>query len=454
MSDIFKAYDIRGSYPDQLNEQMAQRIGAGFALLLKAHRIVVGRDMRLSSPSLAQAFVEGVTASGVSVTDIGMVTTPMLYYAIIEGKFDGGAMVTASHLPSQMNGFKLCREKAIPLSGDQGLPALERLVGKRISEPSNQASPGSYQKMEFLNKYVDKLSTFIHRPQPLKIVVDAGNGMVGPEAELLFKKVPLWRFVPMYTEPDGRFPHHVPNPLLPNNTGDLERMVIKEKANVGVAFDGDADRCGFIDERGKRVPEDLVTALIGEFLLAKKAGITILYDLRSSRIVPETITRLKGRAVRSRVGHAFIKTKMREENAWFAGELSGHYYYRDMGFTDNAMLTMIHVLNFLSLKSEPLSNLVDPLKKYHSTGEINLHVKDQRAVFSALESAFKNAREDHLDGLTVEYDSWWFNLRASNTEPLVRLNLEANESNLMEQKKKEVLELIRRTDPSMTIDES
>jgi phosphomannomutase len=454
MSGIFKAYDIRGSYPDQLDEQMAQRIGAGFALLLRGHRIVIGRDMRLSSPSLAQAFVEGVIASGVSVTDIGMVTTPMLYYAIIEGKFDGGAMVTASHLPSQMNGFKLCREKAIPLSGDQGLPALEHLVGKRLSEPSNQASPGSYQKMEFLNKYVDKLSTFIHRPQPLKIVVDAGNGMVGPEAELLFKRVPLWRFVPMYMEPDGRFPHHVPNPLLPNTTGDLERMVVRERADVGVAFDGDADRCGFIDERGERVPEDLVTALIGEFLLAKKTGITVLYDLRSSRIVPETITHLKGKAIRCRVGHAFIKTKMREEDAWFAGELSGHYYYQDMGFTDNAMLTMIHVLNFLSLKGERLSDLVRPLKKYHSTGEINLQVKDKETVFSTLERAYKDARKDHLDGLTTEYDSWWFNLRASNTEPVMRLNLEANKSNIMEEKKKEVLDLIGRADPSMTIDEN
>jgi phosphomannomutase len=454
MSGIFKAYDIRGSYPDQLNEQMAQKIGASFSDLLKAHRIIVGRDMRLSSPSLAQAFIEGTIKSGASVTDIGMVTTPMLYYAIIEGKFDGGAMVTASHLPREMNGFKLCREKAIPLSGDQGLPALESLVTKMLPEPSSQPSPGSYQKIDFLNKYVDKLSTFVHNPKPLKIAVDAGNGMVGPEVELLFKKVPVWQFIPMYMEPDGRFPHHVPNPLLPYTTKDLENMVVRERADVGVAFDGDADRCGFIDDRGERVPEDLVTALIGEFLLAKKSGITILYDLRSSRIVPETITRLKGRAVRSRVGHAFIKTKMREEDAWFAGELSGHYYYRDMGFTDNAMLTMIHVLNFLSLKGQPLSNLIGPLKKYYSTGEINLHVKDQEAVFSLLEHAYKDAREDHLDGLTVEYDSWWFNLRASNTEPLVRLNLEANESNTMEEKKKEVLDLIGRADPSMTIDEN
>jgi phosphomannomutase len=451
MTGIFKAYDIRGSYPDELNEHMAQRIGAGFAELLKAHRIVVGRDMRLSSPSLSQAFIEGAMTSGASITDVGMVTTPMLYYAIIEGKFDGGAMVTASHLPREMNGFKLCREKAIPLSGEHGLPALESLVGERLPEPPSQTSPGSYQKIDFLIQYADKLSTFIHNPKPLKIVVDAGNGMAGPEVRLLFKKVPPWQFIPMYMEPDGRFPHHIPNPLLKHTTRDLENMVVKERADVGIAFDGDADRCGFIDERGERVPEDLVTALIGEFLLAKEAGITILYDLRSSRMVPETITRLKGKAIRCRVGHAFIKTKMREEDAWFAGELSGHYYYLEMGFTDNAMLTMIHMLNFLSLKGQPLSDLVRPLKKYHSTGEINLQVKDSKAVFAALERAYNDARKDHLDGLTVEYDSWWFNLRASNTEPVVRLNLEANRSIAMEEKKKEVMKYIRDTDPSMII---
>jgi phosphomannomutase len=454
MSGIFKAYDIRGSYPDELNEGIAKRIGEEFVRLLNAGRIVVGRDMRLSSPVLKQAFAEGAITSGASVMDLGMVTTPLLYYAIIEGKFDGGAMITASHLSREMNGFKLCREKAIPLSGDQGLPALESLVTERLPEPPSQVSPGSCQKIDFLNKYVDKLSTFVHNPKPLKIVVDVGNGMAGAELKLLFKKVRLWQFIPMYMEPDGKFPHHIANPLLKYATRDLENMVVKERADVGIAFDGDADRCGFIDDRGERVPEDLVTALIGEFLLAKKTGITILYDLRSSRIVPETITRLKGRAVRCRVGHAFIKTKMREEDALFAGELSGHYYYRDMGFTDNAMLTMIHMLNFLSLKGQPLSDLIRPLKKYYSTGEINLRIKAKEAVFALLESAYKDARKDHLDGLTVQYDSWWFNLRASNTEPVIRLNLEANELNTMEQKQKEVIEYIKKADSTMKIQDA
>jgi phosphomannomutase len=250
-------------------------------------------------------------------------------------------------------------------------------------------------------------------------------------------------------EPDGSFPHHIANPLVPSATRDLQAAVRREKADVGVAFDGDADRCGFIDEEGERIPEDLVTALIAEFLLTKEPGATILYDLRSSRIVPETIARLGGKAIRTRVGHSFIKATMRETNALFAGELSGHYYYRDMGFTDNGIFTMIQMLNFLSLKDTPLSHLIRPLQKYYATGEINIRVNDKEAVFAALEGNYQNASKDHLDGLSIDYGSWWFNLRASNTEPLMRLNLEANDSITREQRHKEVLALIKGADPSM-----
>jgi len=451
MGGIFKAYDIRGSYPDELNETMSWKIGVCFVSLLNAKKIVVGRDMRLSALNLEKAFIEGAVSSGASVIDIGMTTTPRLYYAIIDGRFDGGVMVTASHLPGGINGFKLSRTEAIPLSGEAGLPALERLVSEMTSVEHNSIQGGSYQEINFFDTYIDKIISFVHNPKPLKIVIDAGNGMAGLEVPPLLNKIPVWKYIPMYMEPDGSFPHHIANPLIPSTTRDLQAMVLKENADVGVAFDGDADRCGFIDEKGERVPEDLVTALIAEFFLTKEPGATILYDLRSSRIVPETISRLKGRAVRSRVGHAFIKTKMREENALFAGELSGHYYYRDMGFTDNAILTMIHMLNFLSLKSEPLSNLIQPLKKYYSTGEINLKVKDKEAVFKALEARFMDARKDYLDGITVEYDSWWFNLRASNTEPLMRLNLEANDPSIKEEKKKEVFNTIHDSDPSMEL---
>jgi phosphomannomutase len=452
MGGIFKAYDIRGSYPDELDEMIARKIGAAFVRLLNAQRIVIGRDMRLSASALAKAFIEGAVSSGAAVTDIGMVTTPLLYYAIIEGRFDGGAMVTASHLPGGMNGVKLCREKAIPLSGDHGLPELERLVHEKLPVQRSHPTDASYQKIDMSEKYIEKLSTFVHNPKPLKIVVDAGNGTAGPEVFSLFKRFPVWALIPLYMEPDGSFPHHIANPLLPSATHDLQAMVIREKAGIGVAFDGDADRCGLIDEKGQRIPEDLVTALITEFLLTKEPGATILYDLRSSRIVPETITRLGGKAIRSRVGHAFIKATMREENALFAGELSGHYYYRDMGFTDNALFTMIQMLNFLSLKKMPLSDLIRPLQAYYATGEINIRIKDKDAVFTALEASYKDAHKDHLDGLSIAYDTWWFNLRASNTEPLMRLNLEADDHNTEEEKKQEVLRVVGEADPSMKVE--
>jgi phosphomannomutase len=453
MGGIFKAYDIRGSYPDEFDEAMARKIGAAFVRLLNARSIVVGRDMRLSASALAKAFIDGAASSGAAVADVGMVTTPLLYYAIIDGRFDGGGMVTASHLPGGMNGLKLCREKAIPLSADQGLPELERLVRKGLSPEQGRFTKGSYGDLDILERYIARLSEFVHHPGPLKIAVDAGNGMAGPEIFALFRRVPEWRLIPLYMEPDGSFPHHIANPLLVSATRDLQAVVIREKADIGVAFDGDADRCGFIDEKGERIPEDLVTALIAEFLLTKEPGATILYDLRSSRVVLETITRLGGKAVRTRVGHSFIKARMRETNALFAGELSGHYYHRDMGFTDNAIFTMIQMLNFLSLKRTPLSHLIRPLQKYYATGEINIRVQDKEAVFAALEATYKDARKDHLDGLSIDYDSWWFNLRASNTEPLIRLNLEANDAATRAEKKKEILEIIGEADPSMKIEQ-
>ncbi len=453
MGGISKAYDIRGSYPDELDEEMAEKIGVVFVSLLSARSIVVGRDMQFSAQALARAFIEGATSSGASVADIGMTTTPMLYYAIIEGKFDGGVMVTASHLPGGMNGLKLCREKAIPLSGDHGLLALELSVREGPRVKPRPTSKGSYREFDMLNTYVDKLSTFIHNPRPLKIAVDAGNGMAGPEVFALFRRLPIWKLIPMYMEPDGKFPHYIANPLLPSTTRELQGVVVKEKADIGVAFDGDADRCGFIDEKGERIPEDLVTALIAEFLLTKEPAATILHDLRSSRVVLETITRLGGRAVRCRVGHAFIKERMREENALFAGELSGHYYYRDMGFTDNAIFTMIQMLNFLSLKMTPLSRVIRTLKKYHSTGEINMEVNDKESVFAALEAHYKDAKKDHLDGLTVEYDAWWLNLRGSNTEPVMQLNTEGGNENMMALRKEEILRIIGTSGPSLTIKE-
>ncbi|MCE5338514.1 MAG: phosphomannomutase/phosphoglucomutase [Methanomicrobiaceae archaeon] len=444
MAGIFRAYDIRGRYPDELDETTAERIGNAFVRLLGAERVVVGRDMRLSAASLAGAFADGAIAAGADVADAGEVSTPLLNYAIIAGGFDGGAMVTASHLPEDMNGLKLARKDAVPLSGDRGLPLLEAMVGE---EPVARAA-GSCHKVDMLDAYIGKVAGFVRNPRPLTVVVDAGNGMAGPEVPLLFSRVPAWRLVPMYIEPDGRFPHHHANPLDPETTRELQDRVVVEGADLGVAFDGDADRCGLIDERGERVREDLVTGLIAEFLLEENRGATVLYDLRSSRAVPQAIARAGGRPVRSRVGHAFIKARMREEDALFAGELSGHYYYRDMGFTDNGILTMIQVLNLIAARGRPLSELIRPLDRYPTTGEINLTVSDPDLVLAALAARYRDAEIDRLDGLTVGYPEWWFNIRRSHTEPVVRLNLEADTAGLLDEKKREVLGVIRKADPA------
>ena len=445
MAGIFKAYDIRGRYPDDLDEATAERIGNAFVGLLRAERVVVGRDMRLSSEVLARAFTRGAVAAGAEVADIGMVSTPLLNYAVAAGGFNGGAMVTASHLPGDMNGLKLDRENAIPLSGDRDLPLLEARVGE---EPVARVG-GSCRRIDMLDAYIEKMAGLVRAPKRLTIVVDAGSGMAGPEVPRLFERVPAWRLVPMYTDPDGRFPHHHANPLDPETTRELQERVVTEGAEVGVAFDGDADRCGFIDERGERVREDLVTGLVADYLLEENPGATILYDLRSSRAVREAIEEDGGRGVRSRVGHAFIKARMREENAIFAGELSGHYYYRDMGFTDNGLATLVMVANILAASGRTLSELIRPLDRYPSTGEINLTVSDPAAVFAVLAARYRDADQDHLDGLTVGYPDWWFNIRRSHTEPVVRLNLEAETKDLMDEKVQEVLSAIRRADPAM-----
>ncbi|MDN5340302.1 MAG: phosphomannomutase [Euryarchaeota archaeon] len=439
MAGIFRAYDIRGRYPDELDEATAERIGNAFVALLAAERIVVGRDMRLSSASLARAFTRGAVEAGAEVADIGMVSTPLLNYAITAGGFDGGAMVTASHLPGEMNGFKLARENAVPLSGDRDLPLLETRVGEeRVARAG-----GSVHEIAVLDDYIGAVAGFVRAPRPLTVVVDAGNGMVGPEVPRLFQRVPEWRLVPIYLEPDGRFPHHHANPLDPKTTRELQERVVAEGADMGVAFDGDGDRCGFIDERGERVREDLVTGLIAEHLLREFPGATILYDLRSSRAVREAIERAHGRGVRSRVGHAFIKAAMREEGALFAGELSGHYYYRDVGFADNGLLTLVMVANILAASGRTLSELVEPLDRYPSTGEINLAVSDPAAVLAVLAARYRDAELDRLDGLTATYPDWWFNIRPSHTEPVVRLNIEADTRSLLDEKKREVLAAIR-----------
>jgi phosphomannomutase len=442
MSGIFEAYDIRGIYPDQIEATAARKIGFAFVRYLGKDRIVIGHDMRDSSPTLNRAFSEGARAAGADVTDIRLATTPMLYAAIIDGGFDGGAMITASHLPAKYNGVKLCREKAIPLSGDRGLPEVEAIYRGLNDLPSR--STGKRDELAFLDRYLQELIPLVEHPMSLRVAVDAGNGMGGLDTPRLFERFPTYEFIPMYMKPNGDFPNHVPNPSLPENTADLQKRVLAEKANLGIAFDGDCDRCGFVDETGARVPADLVIAVLAEYFLSMDPGATILYDLRSSRSVPERIRQLGGSPVRTRVGHSFIKEKMRETDAVFAGELSGHYYYREMGFIDSGILSMISMLNLLALKDVPLSHLVTPLQKYARSGELNLHVHDPQPLFQELEATYKDGHQEHLDGLSVEYPDWWFNLRKSNTEPVVRLVMEADDASILKTQQARLLELIGR----------
>jgi phosphomannomutase len=442
VTGIFEAYDIRGMVPDQIDEAIAAKVGYSFGHFLGKDRLVVGHDMRLSSPALNEAFVRGAAASGVETADIGLATTPMLYTAIIDGGFDGGAMITASHLAAKYNGFKLCREKAIPLSGESGLPEVEAIFRQLRDAPGRpQVKP---HDLVFLEKYLQKLVPLVEHPARVRVVVDAGNGMGGLDTPWLFERFPIYEFVPMYMQPNGEFPNHVPNPTIPENTADLQRRVSVEKATMGIAFDGDCDRCGFVDEAGERVPADLIIAVLAEYFLRKNPGATILYDLRSSRSVSERIHELGGHPVKTRVGHSFIKEKMRETGAVFAGELSGHYYYRDIGFIDSGIVSMISMLNLLALKEVPLSELFRPLQKYAQSGEINLHVQDASSVFTELEATFKDGRQEHLDGLSIEYDDWWFNLRRSNTEPVVRLVIEADDASILKTQQARLLEIIGR----------
>jgi phosphomannomutase len=444
MTDIFKAYDIRGLYPTEIDEGAAEKIGFAFARFLKGSHIVIGRDMRDSSLALSKAFVDGALSAGTDVYDVGMATTPMLYYAIIDGKFEGGAMISASHLGAQYNGIKLCREQAIPLSGDSGLPEVERLTGQVTELP---AKTGHYHTLDFLERYVDALTQFLENPQPFKIVVDAGNGMGGLDAPPFFALFPNYQVVPMYMEIDGDFPNHVPNPAIAANTQALQQRVLAEDADVGIAFDGDGDRCGFVDEQGNRVPADLVIAVLAEYFLHKQPGATILYDLRASRVVPERIRELGGNPVMTRVGHSYIKQKMREVNGIFAGELSGHYYYQEMGTIDSGILSMISMLNVLALKGVPLSQIIQPLQKYARSGEVNIEVQDAKRAFRDLEEAYKDGEQTYLDGLTVNYSHWWFNLRKSHTEPVVRLVVEAEDEETLQREQDRLLAIIKKKTP-------
>ncbi|MFH0965587.1 MAG: phosphomannomutase/phosphoglucomutase [Planctomycetota bacterium] len=436
---IFKAYDIRGMYPDEINEELSRAIGNATAQVLGKRRLVVGRDMRPAAEPCTQALIEGITDAGVDVVDIGLVSTPASYFAIGHYAFPGGVMCTASHNPPGYTGFKVSREEVKPVGSETGLHEIEELVSdKRYARAPRR---GAVTTLDIWKNYEEHVLSFAEGIRPFRIAVDAGNGMVGKSGPPVFARLP-GTFIGLYFELDGTFPNHEANPLKAENVRDLQRKVLEEKADLGAAFDGDGDRCAFIDEKGNMVGCDLVTALIGREFLSHEKGAAIVYDLRSSRATPETIRSAGGKPVRERVGHAFIKNTMREHNAPFGGELSGHYYFRDNFFADSGLIALVKMLNVLSSEGKTLSELVTPLLRYSATGEINFEVKDKDAKIQELARTFHDGKIDWLDGITVEYPDWWFNVRKSNTEPVLRLTLEAGTPQLRDKKKAELVKIL------------
>jgi len=445
--DIFKAYDVRGVYPGEVNEEAARGIGAAFVAYLHATRIAVGRDMRLSSPAIAAAFIDGASAQGADVVDYGMISTDMLYFAVARDGHDGGVQVTASHNPKQYNGLKMVRQEAFPLSGEAGLLEIREML-QAGSVPPPATRRGQVTTKNALDAYVDHVMSFIDPAviRPFNVVLDAGSGMGGLVAPKLFERLPC-RTTRLCFTIDGTFPTHEANPLIEENRRDIVERVVAEKADVGIAWDGDADRCFFIDGTGAFVSGDFITALLSEAFLLKYPGATIIYDLRASRAVSDTVERYKGTALMNRVGHAFFKRRMRETNAIFGGEVTGHYYFRDNFYADNGFIPALLILELMSKKGQSLHDLLKPLNaKYFISGEINTKLKSMADVPSKLDqiaAKYGDGRQMHMDGLSVEYGDWHFNVRPSNTEPLLRLNLEAATPALMAQKRDEVLALIR-----------
>lgn len=439
---IFKAYDIRGVYPTELDESAAYKIGRAFVSFVGAPRVIVGRDMRLSGPQLFKAVTDGIRDQGADVVDIGMVSTDQYYFACAQ---IGGAgmMVTASHNPKQYNGFKMVREMPYLLSGDTGIQDVRRLAEQDTwTEPGRR---GEMTSRELMGEFVEALLGLVDAEaiKPLKVVADTGNGMVGPALSQLYARLPV-QLIKMYFEPDGSLPNHGLDPLQPENRAELQQRVVEEGADVGFAFDGDGDRFFTIDNRGAFVPGDYMTALLAEYLLRKQPGQKIVYDVRASWAVPNLVRAAGGTPLIERVGHAFIKRRMADENVLFAGEVSGHYYFRDFDYADSGMIPSLLILEMLSTSGKRLSELLAPLEaKYFVSGEINSTVADPKAKLQELEARYRDGKIEHIDGLSVTYPDWHFNVRISNTEPLMRLNLEGMSQALMEQKRNEVLGMIR-----------
>jgi phosphomannomutase len=442
---VFKAYDIRGIYPGELDEEGGYAIGRAYVEQFEPKRIAVGRDMRLSSPSMAEAVIQGASVGGAEVTDIGLVGTEMLYFTVGELELDGGVEITASHNPKEYTGMKIVRRGALPVGGDSGLLDIrERALALPARGDSDTAA--AVHEVDVFPAFTEKVLSFID-PQavkPLKVVIDAANGMAGVMMPRLLDRLPV-DAVRCFFEPDGTFPNHEPNPLLPENREFIMGKVLEEEADLGIAFDGDADRCFFVDDTGEFVPGDFVTALLAETMLEKEPGGKILYDVRASWAVPDTVERPGGIALVNRVGHAFFKQRMREEGAIFGGEVSGHYYFRDFHKADSGTIPALLILELVSKRGQRLSEILQPFReRYFLTGEINAQVDDVALKLQELKERFAGEGEvSHLDGISVTAPDWHFNVRPSNTEPLLRLNLEARDPELMARKRDEVLEVIR-----------
>jgi phosphomannomutase len=442
---VFKAYDVRGIYASELDEDGAHAIGRAFVEVFETKRIAVGHDMRVSSPSMAEAVIRGAAGAGADVLELGLVGTEMVYFAVGELGLDGGVAVTASHNPKEYTGLKIVRRGALPVGGESGLLEIRDRAASLSEAP--EGKPGTVERYDIWEQYVERVLSFVDLEtiKPLKVVIDAANGMAGVMVPPVLERLPQIETVRCFFEPDGTFPNHAPNPLLPENREFIVRKTLEEHADFGVAFDGDADRCFFVDDGGEFVPGDFVTALLAEAVLEKEPGAKIIYDVRASWAVPETIERAGGIPLVNRVGHAFIKHRMREEDAAFGGEVSGHYYFRDFSQADSGVIPFLLMLELVSKRGRKLSEILRTFREtYFITGELNTPVPDVALKLQELEERFSpEGIVSHLDGISVDAEGWHMNVRPSNTEPLLRLNLEARTRETMERKRDEVLEVIR-----------
>ena len=440
---IFKAYDIRGVYPEQINKEIAYKIGYALAHKMKPHSIAIGRDMRVSSDELFEGLAAGINDMGVDVVDLGLISTDGLYFAVGRHGYDGGVMITASHNPAQYNGLKICKKNAEPLSGQDGLNQLLKLI-QEDKLPSKNPSRGVVVRKDINDGYAAHCLDFIDQSKirPYKIVIDAGNGMAGATLPPVIDQLPL-EVTRLFFDLDGRFPNHPASPIEPENLVELVGTMAEEDADFGVAFDGDADRMFLVDRYGNQVGGDMVTALVAKSLLKKNPGETILYNLICSRAVPELVLKMGGTPVRTRVGHALIKPLMKEHNAIFGGEHSGHFYFRDNWFADSGLIAFLVCLELMSEENRELHDLIAEINPYHRSGEINTRVESASDSIEKVAQVFTDGQQDRVDGLTVQYDDYWFNLRPSNTEPLLRLNVEADSMQLLQSKTDQLLSIIR-----------